>query len=69
MHNVPRKCLEKILRAKNQASLAFEKSFFDIRFWILAYLEYDFLKIDKNVSQLSRNYFYVSHDALSYTKR
>ena len=28
MHNVPRKCLEKILRARNQASLAFEKSFF-----------------------------------------
>ena len=28
MHNVLRKCLEKILRAKNQDSLAFEKSFF-----------------------------------------
>ena len=24
MHDVPRKCLEKILRAKNQASMAFE---------------------------------------------
>ena len=147
MHNVPGKCLEKILRAKNQASLAFEKSFFwhpilkfgllgvwfsknrqkflstvanlflrvtwcynlyqtltetlrnvficitylesaykkfyepktkprwllkkaflDLRFSNLAYLEYDFLKIGKNVSQLSRNHFYVSYDALNYTK-
>ena len=35
--------------------------------WILSVSEYDFLKIDKNVSQLSRNHFYVSYDAVNYT--
>ena len=50
MNNVRIKCLEKILRAENQVSLTFKKAFFDFRFWILTVLEYEFLKIDKNVS-------------------
>ena len=66
MHNMLKKAVEQILRAKNEASLAFEKR----NFWqILTLSEYDFPKIDKNRSQLSPNHFYVSHDALSYTKR
>ena len=68
MPNLLWKCLQKILRDKYQASLAFEKTFLDMRFSNLAYLEYDFLKIGKNVSQLSRNHFCVSYDASIYTK-
>ena len=66
MHNVLIRCVEKILLTKNEPSWTFEKAFFDIRFWILAHSEYDFLKIDKNGSQLSRNHFFGSGDAVSY---
>ena len=66
MHNVLEKCVEKILRAKNEASLTFQKS----NFWQLFIpSEYDFQKIDKNGSKLSPNPFYVLYDAESYTKR
>ena len=57
------KCTENILQAENEASWAFEKSIFS---HILAFSEYDFLKIDENCSQLLRNNFYVSYDAVSY---
>ena len=46
MHNVLEKCVEKILRAKNEASLTFLKS----NFWKLFTLsEYDFQKVDKRM--------------------
>ena len=69
MHNILWKYTQYILRAQNEASLAFEKS----NFWRLKLTSdfpgYDFLKIDKKYSQLSRNYFYVSCDSLKYMRR
>ena len=35
---------------------------FDLWFWVSIFSKYDFLKIDKNHSQLSPNIFYVSYD-------
>jgi len=67
--NVLRKCLEKNSMSQKQSFVGFEKkAIFDIRFWILALSDNAFLKIDKNISQLSWNHFYASIDVLSYTK-
>ena len=54
---------------KTKPRWVLKKAFFDVRHWILAFLQYDFLKIDKNCSQLSSNHFYVSYDPPKYTKR
>ena len=59
----------KIFTSQN-ASLdkVFKKAFFDKWIWLLASSQYQFLKIDKNGSQLPHNYLYVSSVALIYSK-
>ena len=61
--------MEKIQRAKNRASLTFSKTIFEAQILILAISECEFLKIDKNGSQLLRNHFYAPYGALGSTKR
>ena len=65
MHNVIRKCIEVILRAKNEASLTFQKSFFWRLEW--AKIQYELLKkafwTIREASFLARKCF--SMDSLS----
>ena len=65
MHDVSRKYVERNLRAKEEASSNFKKSFFDISYRILTASGYDFLRIDKNRFLLPYNHFQVSYDGLN----
>ena len=65
MLHVREKYVKNFLRAKKGAQHCWETA---ILTWILAASEYDFPKNDKNCFLLPKNNFYMSCDALSYTK-
>ena len=65
MNYATKKCVDNFLRTENKAQQSSKRLFLS---YIFEVSDYHFLKIDKNCSLLPQNPFYVSCDALSYTK-